>query len=173
VKLKFVEAAALRPYQYKPYIKGVPFLRQNQHDNNKEMPGLRSSLYHCAAGQSHTCEKTLNDMIERRELPREKRGETLAGAFKRIHEELIPDVMLFTWWDIPRRKRITSNLPRRSTANFSCSNNLQTVGRCSTRYSIATPGFVNPGWQNFLTPPFIEDSVIWRLHLFRILLCNG
>jgi peptide/nickel transport system substrate-binding protein len=97
VKLKLVEAGVLRPYQYKPYPKTGPFLRLNQHDNSKgDAVFSVFNFYHCDAAQSHTCDKTLNELIEKAQVATgEQRRSLWRAAFKRIHEEIIPDVELF------------------------------------------------------------------------------
>lgn len=96
VKLKMVESGVAAGYQRKPYPQG-PYVTDNQHDNRMGDPVFSVfNRYHSAGLQSHISDKKLDDLIEKAQVATGQGRKTLWGAvFKRIHEEIIPDVMLF------------------------------------------------------------------------------
>ncbi len=70
---------------------------QRKHDNNKGDAAFTAFFcYHCKGVQSSTCDKTLDDLIEKAQgATGEERKNLWHAAFKRIREEIIPDVLLF------------------------------------------------------------------------------
>jgi peptide/nickel transport system substrate-binding protein len=98
VKLKMLEAGVFKPYENKPYPTNIgPYLLQKSHDNNKGDAGFTVFFsYHCKGIVSSTCDKALDDLIDKAQVATgEERRNFWRAAFKRIHEEIIPDVMLF------------------------------------------------------------------------------
>jgi peptide/nickel transport system substrate-binding protein len=96
VTLKIMEPTIVRRYGVKPFPAG-PFLMQRQHDNNKgDAVFTVLNFYHCNATQSHMCDKTVDDLIDKAQVATgEERKNLWRAAFKRIHDEIVPDVMLF------------------------------------------------------------------------------
>jgi peptide/nickel transport system substrate-binding protein len=98
VKLKFVETAVLRRYQDKPYPTDAgPYLLSKSHDNNQgDAVFTVYGKYHCNGVQSPICDKKVDELIEKAQTALgDERKNLWRQAFKRIHEEDIPDVMLF------------------------------------------------------------------------------
>jgi peptide/nickel transport system substrate-binding protein len=98
VKLKMLEKGAMAPYENRPFPKNVgPYIVHKTHDNNKGDAVFTAYFkYHCKGVQSSTCDKEVDDLIEKAQAATgEQRRNLWRAAFKRIHEELIPDVTLF------------------------------------------------------------------------------
>jgi peptide/nickel transport system substrate-binding protein len=98
VKLTTLETSVFVRYRDKPFPTNLgPYILQNQHDNNKGDAGTSlSSRYLCNGRQSVTCDKELDYLIEKGLVSTgETRKKLFQGAFKRIHEEIVPDMMLF------------------------------------------------------------------------------
>jgi peptide/nickel transport system substrate-binding protein len=97
VKLKMVEVAVHGQHRYKPFPKIGPYLLQGGHDNNNGGAAFTVFyLYHCNGDVSSTCDKKLDGLIERAQAATgDERKSLWRAAFKRIQEEIIPDVMLF------------------------------------------------------------------------------
>jgi peptide/nickel transport system substrate-binding protein len=95
-KLKAVEVGVYRPYQNKPYPPG-PYILQASHDNNKgDATFSVFNNYHSKGLQSHISDNKLDEMIEKAQLALGDERRTLWRAvFKRIHEDIVPSVMLF------------------------------------------------------------------------------
>ena len=84
-----------------------PTFCRSQHDNNKGDAVFTVFYnYHCNGNQSPMCDKKVDDLIEKAQVATgEERKNLWRAAFKRIHEEIIPDVMLFHMVGYcPRRK---------------------------------------------------------------------
>jgi peptide/nickel transport system substrate-binding protein len=97
IKLKLVETAVImKNYQAKPYP-AEPYLLVKTHDNNKGDAGFTVFFkYHCNGNQSTTCDKEVDALIEKAQVATgEERRKLWQAAFKRIHEEIVPDVMLY------------------------------------------------------------------------------
>ncbi len=97
VKLKMVEQGVfVSTYQFRPYPK-IPYILQNGHDNNSgDAVFTVFPKYHCDGKGSPICDKKLDDLIEKAQLASgEERRSLWRAVFKRIHEEIICDVMLF------------------------------------------------------------------------------
>jgi peptide/nickel transport system substrate-binding protein len=96
VKLKMLEVGVFRPYDRRPYNPGL-YLLQKQHDNS--YGDAFFSLYHnyhCKGLNSVTCDKAVDDLIEKAQGATGEERKTLwQAAAKRIYEELIPNVVLF------------------------------------------------------------------------------
>jgi peptide/nickel transport system substrate-binding protein len=98
VKLKILEAGVFRPYENKPFPTNVgPYLAQKKHDNNKGDAAFTAFYnYHCNGISSSACDKKLDELIEKAEVAQGEERRTLwQAAFKRIYEEIVPQVMLF------------------------------------------------------------------------------
>jgi peptide/nickel transport system substrate-binding protein len=98
VYLKMLEVGVSKQYENKPFPPNVgPFILQGMHDNNKGDPAFTVfNKYHCDGRGSHMCDKSLDELFEKaRVAAGEERRNLWRAAFKRIHEEIIPDVMLF------------------------------------------------------------------------------
>ncbi len=98
VKLKVLEAGALQPYRYTPFPQNAgPYLMQMSHDNSFGDAAFTVYFnYHCKGSSSAMCDKAVDDLIEKaRVASGDVRKNTWQAAFKRIHEEIIPNVMLF------------------------------------------------------------------------------
>jgi peptide/nickel transport system substrate-binding protein len=98
VKIKLLETAAKRTYEMKPYPKDAgPYLLQKSHDNNKgDAVFTVFGKYDCNGNQSPICDKQLDEIMGKaQKATGEERRSLWQAAFKRIHEELVPDVMLF------------------------------------------------------------------------------
>ena len=98
VKVQTLEAGRWRPYLVKPFPKVGPYILASKHDNNKGDPAFTVvAKYHCTGIQSHTCDKKLDDLIDKARVTAtgDERKKLWQAAFKRIHEEIIPDVILF------------------------------------------------------------------------------
>jgi peptide/nickel transport system substrate-binding protein len=98
VKLKILEDAVFVRHRNKPYPPNIgPYLIQNRHDNsNGDAVFTVFGKYHCDGNQSPICDKKLDDLIEKAQVATgEERKNLWRAVFRRLHEELIPDVVLF------------------------------------------------------------------------------
>jgi peptide/nickel transport system substrate-binding protein len=98
VKLKMVEAGVSRRYQNKPYPTDLGlYLMQKMHGNDSGDAVFTAPFcYHCKGDTSTICDKTLDELIEKAQVATGKERKALWGAtFKRIAEEIVPDVPLF------------------------------------------------------------------------------
>jgi peptide/nickel transport system substrate-binding protein len=98
IKLKVLEAAVYRTYDIKPFPANAgPYIIEAQHDNSTGDASFTVfHKYHCKGNGSSTCDKTLDDLIEKAQVALGEERRTLwRAAFKRIHEEIIPNVFLF------------------------------------------------------------------------------
>jgi peptide/nickel transport system substrate-binding protein len=98
VKIRMLEASAFRPYQIKPYPTNAGlYLLNHMHDNSKGDAAFTVFWnYHCKGLQSATCDKALDDLIDKAQgATGEERKKLWQATFKRIHEEIIPGVTLF------------------------------------------------------------------------------
>jgi len=98
VKLKMFESTIVRTYRYKPRpVNSGPYVLELMHDNNAgDAVFTAFSQYHCKGDSSFMCDKTLDDFIEKAQVATGEERRTLwRAAFKRLHEELIPEVMLY------------------------------------------------------------------------------
>jgi peptide/nickel transport system substrate-binding protein len=97
-KLRMLEIGVYQGFRDKPFPTNVPpYLLQNQHDNmSGDAVFTVFAKYHCKGAGSPICDQQLDDLIEKATVTTgEERRKLWQAAFKRIHEELIPDVMLF------------------------------------------------------------------------------
>jgi peptide/nickel transport system substrate-binding protein len=96
VTLKMMEVGVHLTYGRKPYPSGL-YVFQKSHDNDKGDAGFSVYYnYHCNGNYSVMCDKTVDDLIEKAQVATgEQRRNLWRTAFKRIHEEIIPDAMLF------------------------------------------------------------------------------
>jgi peptide/nickel transport system substrate-binding protein len=99
VKLKMVEGSVIGPtYENKPYPMNFgPYTVQKTHDNNSgDAVFTVFQKYHCDGNQSAFCDRQLDDLWERAQgATGEERKQLWQAGFKRVQEEIIPDVMLF------------------------------------------------------------------------------
>jgi peptide/nickel transport system substrate-binding protein len=92
-----VESGQYRAYHFKPYPKDLLYLVQKQH-NNSYGDAVFSvfNQYHCNGNQNQFCDKSLDEMIEKATVSTgEERRKLWQTIFKRLHEEIIPNVELF------------------------------------------------------------------------------
>jgi peptide/nickel transport system substrate-binding protein len=98
VKLKLLESGVFLRYSNKPYPTDVgPYIFSRSHDNDKGDAAFSVFFnYHCEGVQSATCDKTMDDLIGKAQVATGKERMNLWWTiFKRLHEEIIPEVMLF------------------------------------------------------------------------------
>jgi peptide/nickel transport system substrate-binding protein len=98
VKLKMLEQGPWKKYQDKPYPTNAgPYLLQKSHDNTLGDAVFTVFFnYHCKGEMSSLCDKTADDLIEKAQVATgEERRNLWRAAFKRIYDEMIPNVMLF------------------------------------------------------------------------------
>jgi peptide/nickel transport system substrate-binding protein len=98
IKLRMLEAGVYREYQRKPFPKNIgPYLLQISHDNNKGDAAFSVFFnYACGGINSSTCDKKLDELIEKAQVALgEERKNLWWAVFKRIQEDIIPDVMMF------------------------------------------------------------------------------
>ncbi len=98
VKLRMYEKAVFERYRYKPFPTNVgPYIMQNSHDNNFGDAVFTAFLHHhCKGDASSTCDKKVDELIEKAQISMGEERRTLwRAAFKRIQEDIIPNVMLF------------------------------------------------------------------------------
>jgi peptide/nickel transport system substrate-binding protein len=67
------------------------------HDNSKGDAAFSVFFfYHCKGNASNTCDKTMDDLIEKAQAATgEERNRLWQSGFKRVYEELVSDVMLY------------------------------------------------------------------------------
>jgi peptide/nickel transport system substrate-binding protein len=96
VKLKMMETGVHKPYDKKPFPEG-PYMLEALHGN--EMGDAAYTVfgrYHCEGDKSHTCDRTLDELIEKAQVATGEGRRTLwRAAFKRIHEDVVSNVFLF------------------------------------------------------------------------------
>jgi peptide/nickel transport system substrate-binding protein len=98
ITLKMTEAAEWYDLLFKPYAEDrAPNLFQEQHDNNNGDAVFTIFVkYHSEGGQSTFADNEVDDLIDRGgRASGEERTKLYQQAFKRIHEEIVPDVSLF------------------------------------------------------------------------------
>jgi peptide/nickel transport system substrate-binding protein len=98
VKLKFFEQQVLDGYRRHPFVNNVgPYIVQEAHDNNSgDAVFTIVGKYHCQGINSTMCDKTVDDLIEKARVTLgDERGKLWRATFKRIYEEIVPDVILF------------------------------------------------------------------------------
>jgi peptide/nickel transport system substrate-binding protein len=98
VKLKMVESGVIGAYENKPYPTNVgPYIVQKTHDNNSGDPAFTVfQKYNCGGNQNPICDQKLDDLFGKAQLASgEERKALWRAGFKRIHEELVADVMLY------------------------------------------------------------------------------
>jgi peptide/nickel transport system substrate-binding protein len=96
VKLKMLEVSIQKPYENKPFPPG-PYIVQKMHDNNRGDAAFTVYYqYHCKGTSSPVCDKALDELIEKAEVATgDARKSLWRSVFKRIHEEIISEVMMF------------------------------------------------------------------------------
>ena len=95
---RMTEASEWYDLLFKPYAEDrKPSLFQEQHDNNNgDAVFTIFAKYHSEGGQSTIADDKVDDLIDRGgEATGEERTKLYQQAFKRIHEEIVPDVSLF------------------------------------------------------------------------------
>ncbi len=98
MKLKMVEDAVHNTYQRQPYPTNVgPFLVESAHDNNSgDAVFTLPKSYSCKGTTSPMCDKSLDALIDKGQVATgEERRKIWQAVFKRIHDDIVPDVMLF------------------------------------------------------------------------------
>jgi peptide/nickel transport system substrate-binding protein len=98
VKLKMFETASYNRYRVKPYPADVgPYIILNKHDNNfGDAVYTFPYLYHCNGGISVTCDKEVDNLIEKAQVAvGDERRNLWRAAFKRLRDEIVPDAMLY------------------------------------------------------------------------------
>lgn len=98
VTLTMTEASEWYDLLFKPYVENrAPNLFQEQHDNNNGDAVFTIFVkYHSEGGQSTISDEQLDSLIDRAGVAMgEERTKLYQEAFKRIHEEIVPDVSLF------------------------------------------------------------------------------
>jgi peptide/nickel transport system substrate-binding protein len=98
VKLRMLETGVYNTYKQKPYPVNVgPCLVANKHDNNNgDAVFSVFGKYDCAGYQSAICDKQLDELMGKAQVAMgEERRKLWQAVFKRVHEEIVPDVMLF------------------------------------------------------------------------------
>jgi peptide/nickel transport system substrate-binding protein len=98
MKLKMLEKGVFQKWRNKPFPTNVgPYILQNSHDNNFGDAVFTAFYhYHCKGDISSECDKMVDDLIEKAQVATgEERRNLWRAAFKRSHEEVIPNVMLF------------------------------------------------------------------------------
>jgi peptide/nickel transport system substrate-binding protein len=98
VKLRILDQGVYLSYRDKPYAKGVgPFIIHHKHDNNNgDAVFTVFGKYHCDGNQSPICDKLLDEMIEKAQVATgEERRRLWQAVFKRLHEDIVCDAMLF------------------------------------------------------------------------------
>jgi peptide/nickel transport system substrate-binding protein len=97
VKIKILEEGVFMSQRNKPFPKMGPYLWAVQHDNNfGDAVFTAYFYYHCKSAVSSMCDKEVDSLIEKAQLATgEERRKLWQAAFKRIYEEIIPNVMLF------------------------------------------------------------------------------
>jgi peptide/nickel transport system substrate-binding protein len=97
VKSKTLEGGVFIAQRNKPFPKIGPYLWQMKFDNNFGDASFTTlSLYHCKSGVSSMCDSLVDDLIDKAQVATgEERRNLWRAASKRIHEEIIPNVMLF------------------------------------------------------------------------------
>lgn len=98
IRLRMTEASEWYDLLFKPYAEDrPPNLFQEQHDNNNGDAVFTIFVkYHSQGGQSTISDPELDDLIDRAgRATGEERTRLYQEAFRRIHEELVPDVSLF------------------------------------------------------------------------------
>lgn len=96
VTLKILEVGIQKRYEDKPFPPG-PYIVQKMHDNNKGDAAFTVYYnYHSKGIASSMSDQAVDDLIEKAQVALgEERRNLWRAAFKRAHEEIIPNVMLF------------------------------------------------------------------------------
>ena len=98
VNLEMTEVATWVDIYTKPFAEDrPPTLHQTQHDNNNGDAVFTVFFkYHCDGAQSTTCDPQLDQLIEDATVATgDERQQLWQEAFRMIHEEILPDVMMF------------------------------------------------------------------------------
>jgi peptide/nickel transport system substrate-binding protein len=94
-KLRLLDLSVALRYKDKPFPKIGPYLMLIQHDNVTDAV-FSAFYYQCESPSGNICDKQLDDLIAKAQVSTGNERKNLWQAvFKRIHEELIPDVVLF------------------------------------------------------------------------------
>jgi peptide/nickel transport system substrate-binding protein len=73
-----------------------PFHRGAKGEVANSLTFSSAPSYHCKGQASTTCDKTTDELIEKAQLATgEERKNVWRAIFKRVYEEVVPDVMLF------------------------------------------------------------------------------
>lgn len=99
VKLKMVEVSQWVDIYTKPYAEDRgPVLQQGQHDNNNGDPVFSVFFkYACEGPQSTTCDKQVDEGIKAASATPAgpERAKLWQEVFRRLHQDIIPDVQMF------------------------------------------------------------------------------
>jgi peptide/nickel transport system substrate-binding protein len=98
VRIRKMDPGVFRPYVNKPFPTNIgPYLAQKSHDNNKGDAVFTVFFnYHCKGSAGSMCDKQTDELIEKAQVATgEERRKLWQATFKRIYEEIVPDVVLF------------------------------------------------------------------------------
>ena len=98
VKLMMAETGVHIRYRDKPRGRDAgAFIIENQHDNDKgDAVFTVFGMYSCGGLRSSVCDKVLDEMLVKAQAASgEERRKLFQEAFRRLHDEIIPDVVLF------------------------------------------------------------------------------
>jgi peptide/nickel transport system substrate-binding protein len=96
VKLKMMEVLTYTPYRDKPYPPGLYLIANSQGNSTGDAGFSAYYMFHCKGSSSSTCDKQVDDLIEKAQVATgDQRKKLFGAAFKRIQEEVVPNVMLF------------------------------------------------------------------------------
>jgi peptide/nickel transport system substrate-binding protein len=120
IKMKMIESGAYTPYNVKPFPPNAGlYLLQRMHDNNKGDAGFSYYMnYHCNGSQSAMCDKTANELIEKAMVATgEERKKLWQAAMKRIHDDIVPNVVLYHMVGYARVGKRINFKPSMATVN--------------------------------------------------------
>jgi peptide/nickel transport system substrate-binding protein len=96
-KLKMVEQAVYISYRDQPFPRNIgPYIGQFQTESSGDAGFTVFPKYHCKGSNSNICDKEVDDLIEKAQVATgDQRKKLWQAMFKRVQEEIIPEVMLF------------------------------------------------------------------------------
>jgi peptide/nickel transport system substrate-binding protein len=96
ITLKIMEVAVQKRYEDKPFPAG-PYITQKMHDNSRGDAAFTAYYnFHCNGVASAMCDKQSDELIEKAQVAMgDERKKLWQAFFKRLHEEVIPNVTLF------------------------------------------------------------------------------
>ena len=116
MKLKMMEQGGWNEYNRKPFPEGL-YLHNSSHDNNKgDAVFTVFGKHHSKGSQASANDNTFDDLIERAQRATDAGRESLfQAAFKRLHEEVVSEVMLFHMVGYARIGKRINYKPSRKT----------------------------------------------------------